>query len=360
MRTLLLAVPLLGLAAAAAEAPKNADLEKAQKALAAKKYPDALKAIEAAEKKGGLDLDSYSTLLESKALALASTKKLPQAEEAFKTLLTLDPRRDLAGKYKGDVVKALEAALAWVNQNGGLQVVALEPGASGGKVKQVSVSVKNDPLKLAKTARIYLKQGDGTWKPVDVAVNNGVAAADTDAAEVEYWAELQDANKNQLKFLGSALRPQKATAPPVVAEAPPPPKKEEKPVAKPVEKPVEKAPVAEAPVKEEEPKLTPRENEGTEATVTEDSGKGGSVLRPVSYAVLGAAIIAAGVGVYFGATSEGAKSSIRMDQMSMTFTAQQLYDRDQARIGQAQVANGMFITAAVAAVIGVVLFVLGG
>lgn len=357
MRTaLLLIVTLASSGALAADAPKNPDLEKAQKALGAKKYADALKSLEAAEKKGGLDLDSYSTLLESKALCLASTKKLDKAEEEFRKLLSLDPRRDLAGKYKGDVVKALEAALDWVKKNGGLQVAALDPVSEKGKVKQVSVSLKNDPLKLAKSARIHVKQADGTWKPTDVAFTNGVAAADTDVAEVEYWAEVQDASKDQLMFLGSAIRPQKATAPAVVAEAPKP---VEKPVEKPAAKPAEKVAAAEAPVKEEEPKLTPKEHT-EDGSITEESPKSGSMLRPVSYAVLGAAILTAGVGVYFGASSAGARSQILVDKMSMTVSQQALYDRDQAAIGQAKVANGLFITAAIVAVIGVVMFVFGG
>lgn len=358
MRALLIAAVVTSLAATAAEAPKNADLEKAQKALAAKKYPDALKAIEAAEKKGGLDLDSYTTLVETKALSLASTKKLDKAEEEFKKLLAMDPRRDLAGKYKGEVLKALDPALTWVGQAGGIQVIATDPVAQNGRITSVSVTVKNDPLSMVKSARIWVRNDGGAWKPSDVAVTNGTVTAEAGGAEVEYWAELLDGSKNQVKFLGSQLRPARATAPAAVAEAP---KKEEKPAAaKPAAEPA--ATTAEAqPRVEQPPKLTPSENTQTaDAVVADEAPKSGSILRPVSYAVLGAALIAAGVGVYFGATSESAKSSIRMDYMSMSFSPQALYDRDQARIGQAQIANGMFITAAVAAAIGVVLFVLGG
>lgn len=349
MRALMLAALVTSAAASAADAPKNADLERAQKALAAKKYPEALKAIEAAEKKGGLDLDAHSTLLESKALALASTRKLDKAEEEFKKLLVIDPRRDLSGKYKGDVVKALEAALAWVSKNGGLQVIGLEPTAANGKVSKVGVQVKNDPLGWAKTARIWVRDAGGQWKSTDAALTNGAASADADGADVEYWVELHDASRNQVKLLGSPVRPQHAVAPAVVAEAPKPSPK------------AEAAPVAAAPVRDAEPVLTPREDgEKTDAAVTDESPKSGSMLRPVSYVLLGAGVISAGIGVYFGATSMGARSQILMDSMAMTFTQQQLYDRDQARIGQAQIANALFITAAALAVVGVVLFVLGG
>ena len=84
------------------------------------------------------------------------------------------------------------------------------------------------------------------------------------------------------------------------------------------------------------------------------------MLRPVSYAVLGAAVIAAGVGVYFGAASMDARSQILADQMAGNVSQQQMYDRDQSRLGQARLANGLFISAAVVAVIGVVMFILGG
>src|SRR4051794_19921531 len=117
MRWFLLAALCLGFAA---QAQKNPDLEKAQKLLASKKYADALKAIDAAEKKGGLDHDSLMTLLESKGLCQAELKKPDLATEAFKELLALDPRRDIQGKYKGDAVKSLDAATEWVKAKGGL------------------------------------------------------------------------------------------------------------------------------------------------------------------------------------------------------------------------------------------------
>jgi hypothetical protein len=321
------------------------DLEKAQQQLAAKKYAEALKSLEAAEKKGGLDHDSLLVLHESKGLAQASLKKLDKAEESFKVLLALDPRHDMTGKYKGEVVKAVEAAQAWLKDNGALSVVALDPGVQGGKVKQVSVSVKNDPLKLINSIRIYLKQDGGTWKPVDAPITNGVAAADTDGQSVEFWAEADDAHKNQLMFLGSALRPIKQTAPEEIAEVKPEPKPEPAPAA--------------APKKEPVASLTPAASEPAPA-VTEEAPKQGSMLRPVSLVILGAAAVAAAVGIYFGATSAGAGNQIRLDQMAGTFSNVELYDRDQSRIGQARIANGLFIGAGVAALAAVLMFVLGG
>jgi hypothetical protein len=348
MRWFLLAALCVG---AVAVAQKNSELEKAQKLLASKKYADALKALSDAEKKGGLDHDSYMTLLESRGLCLAETKKVDQATESFKQLLVLDPRRDIQGKYKGDTVKAIDAALEWVRAKGALEVGALEPGAQGGKVKQVSVGVKNDPLNEAKAARIFIKQDGGTWKPVDVAFTNGTAAADTDAAAVEFWVEVDDAAKNQLLFVGSAIRPIKQSAPPAVAEAPKPapaPVAESKPVPAPADTAVASAPPP---------------SDSAPAAATEVSGSAPSstsALRTVSYPVFGLGIISAAVGIYFGASASAAKSAIMMDQMAGTMTQQMLYDRDQTRIGQAQAANGLLITAGILAVAAVIMFVVGG
>src|SRR3954470_16022990 len=111
MRWFVLAALCVGLAS---YAQKNPELEKAQKLLASKKYADALKAIDAAEKKGGLDHDSLMTLLESKGLCQAELKKPDPATESLRALLALAPRRDIQGKYKGDVVKSLDAATEWV------------------------------------------------------------------------------------------------------------------------------------------------------------------------------------------------------------------------------------------------------
>lgn len=345
MRTALLLVTLLTTTAAFAQ--KNPDLEKAQKLLAGKKYADALKALEAAEKKGGLDNESLMTLLESKGLAEASLKKMDAAEQSFKKLLVLDARRDMTGKYKGDVVKAIDAALAWVKANGALEVAALEPVSKGGKVTQVGLSIKSDPLKWATSARIYVKDGS-SWKPVDVAITNGTAAADTDAASVEFWAEVQDSAKNQLVFLGSAIRPVKQSAPaaaPVAVKAKP--------------EPVKSEPVAAAPVKEAEPKLTPTDANPNES-LTDDGKKGGSALRPASYGVIAAAVISAGIGMGLGVASNSARSQILADQMAGGFAQQELYDRDQSRLGLARGANSLFVVAGVLLVVGIVMFVVGG
>jgi hypothetical protein len=334
------ALLLLTVFSSVALAQKNPDLEKAQQLLAQKRYPDALKALEAAEKKGGLDRDSFLTLLETKGLALASTNKLEAAELAFRAVLGVDPRRELSGKYAGAVNKPIDAAKAWLKENGPISIVALDPGTSAGRVKQVSLAVKNDPQNVVKAVKFYVKMDGGSWKPSDAALVNGAASLDTDADAVEWWAELQDATKNQVAFLGSALKPIRNTAPAPVAAAPAPaPEKKPEPVAAAAEPTPAPAPKAEAAV----------------TTMATPSVSG---TRIAGYALLGAGVIALGVGTYFGITANSEAAAIRMANVPGA-NAQELFARDQARIQSATLANVFIISGAAVAAGGAVLWFLG-
>ena len=84
---------VLCVGAVSAFAQRNPDLEKAQQLLAQKKYDAALKSIEAAAKKGGLERESLLTLLESRGLAQAFLGQTEKAEESFRSVLQLEPKR---------------------------------------------------------------------------------------------------------------------------------------------------------------------------------------------------------------------------------------------------------------------------
>jgi hypothetical protein len=124
--------------------------------------------------------------------------------------------------------------------------------------------------------------------------------------------------------------------------------------------PAAPAPDAQAPKQEEPAKLTPapKAAEAPKAVEATEEPKKGTGMRAASYAFIGVSLVTAAVGVYFGASASSSASSIMMDQMNGGFTQQQLYDRDQARIVSAKVANGLFIAAAVIAALGIVLFTL--
>jgi hypothetical protein len=331
-------VLLAALVSSVAFAQKNPDLEKAQQLLAQKKYAEALKALEAAEKKGGLDRDSFLTLLETKGLAQASTNKLDQAELSFRAVLGVDPRRELSGKYAGAVNKPIDAAKAWIKENGPVSIVALDPGTSAGRVKQVSLAVKNDPQNVVKAVKFYVKMDGGSWKPMDASLVNGAASLDTDADAVEWWAELQDDKKNQVAFLGSALKPIRNTAPAPVAVAP--------------------APTPEPEKKADAPKAEPMPVARTEPAVTTTTAPSVSGTRIAGYALMGAGVIALGVGIAFGVTSNGQAAAIRMANVPGA-NQTELFAQDQARIQNATLANVFVISGAVAAAGGAVLWFLG-
>jgi hypothetical protein len=336
----------LTLAATAAFAQRNPDLEKAQQLLAQKKYDAALKAIEAAAKKGNLERESLLTLLESRGLAEASLGKTEKAEESFRAVLQLDARRDLTGKYTGKVATVVAAAKEWFKANGGIEVGPLDPGASDGRVTQVSLFVRNDPLKLINRAKFYVRTDGGAWKPQDAKVINGAAAIDTNGSAIDWWAELVSEEGNQLMFLGSAGKPIKQTAPAPVAVA----KVEEKPA-------VVDAPKSNG--QQEPAKVTPKEERLEKPEVTTTASTGGSALRPVGYVFIGLGVAAVGVGAYFGITANGMRESIKADLMAGRSTTAELYTRDQAAITNSIIANTLFITGAAVAVTGGIFWILG-
>lgn len=332
MRSALLVLVLLGSSGALAQ--RNPELEKAQLLLAQKKYGPALKSLDAAAKKGGLERESMLTLLESRALAQAWLGQTEQAEADFRSVLQLDARRELAGKYTGKPAAVIASALEWFKANGTIEVGPLEPGAEDGRLKQISLFVKNDPLKLVRQVRFYIRADGGAWKPQDAQLINGAAATDVDSAAVEWWAELQTEKKDQLLFLGSAGRPIKQAPPAPVAVV----KKADAPVAAapakltPVEKPVEKV-----------------------ATVSTS----GSALRPVGYVLLGLGVVAVGVGSYFGITANGLRDGVRADLAKGGVDPVDLYNRDQQAISSSTVANILFVGAGALGLSGGLLWFLG-
>ncbi|PZR06039.1 MAG: hypothetical protein DI536_30915 [Archangium gephyra] len=333
-RTLFLALTLLAGFALAQQA-RYPDLQKAQTLLAQKKYDAALKALDAAEKKGGLDREALLTLLESRGLALASLNKLDDAEKNFRSVLALDGRRDLSGKYQGKVNTVIAAAKDWYAKNGGIELGALEPGAENGRVKQISLFVKNDPLKLITHIRFYVRADGGAWKPLDTTVANDAAAVDVDASTIEWWAAALTEKQDQLMFLASAGRPVKQTAPAAA------------PVA------VAKNDAPKEAVLTPEPKVTPVED------VRETTTTAMSPVRGVGIGFLVAGAVAAGVGTYFGISANTAATNIRASLMNGGYDPNALYQQDQARITQSTIANALLIGAGALGVTGLILIIVG-
>lgn len=333
---------MIALASLTAFAQRNPDLEKAQQLLAAKKYDAALKSIEAAAKKGGLERESMLTLLESRGLAQASLGQTEKAEESFRAVLQLEPKRELTGKYTGKVVPVIAAAKEWFKANGSIEVGPLDPGTENGRVKQISLFVRNDPLKLVRKAKFYVRKDGGAWKPVEANMANGAAATDVDGDVIEWWAELLTERNDQLMFLGSAGKPvkQSAPAPTPVAVA----KVEEK---KP-DAPVETTLVPAAPAKTEEV-----------VSVSQQPITRMSPLRTTGFVLLGVGAVAAGVGTYFGVTSNSQRETVKASLASGGYDPVELYNRDQTAITNATIANALWIGGGAVAATGLLFAILG-
>lgn len=329
----------LALASLTAFAQRNPDLEKAQQLLAAKKYDAALKSLEAAAKKGGLERESMLTLLESRGLAQASLGQADKAEESFRSVLQLEPKRELTGKYTGKVVPVIAAAREWFKANGTIEVGPLDPGTEDGRVKQVSLFVRNDPLKLVRKAKFYVRKDGGAWKPVEANTANGAAATDVDGEVIEWWAELLTERNDQLLFLGSAGKPIKQTAPVAVAKV-----EEKKP---------------DAPVAQPEAKLVPAAERKEEVITIREPVARMSGLRTTGFVLLGVGAAAAGVGTYFGVTSNSTRESVRASLTAGGYDPVELYNRDQGAITNAAIANAMWIGGAAVGVTGLLFVMLG-
>ena len=329
---------MVGLFALSAFAQRNPDLEKAQQLLAQKKYDAALKSIDAAAKKGGLERESLLTLLESRGLAQASLGQTEKAEESFRSVPQLEPRRDLTGKYTGKVVGVIAAAKEWFKEHGGIELGPLDPGAEGGRVKQISLFVRNDPLKLISHVRFYVRQDGGAWKPIEASLANGAAATDVDGEVIEWWAEAQSEKKDQLMFLGSAGKPIKQSAP----------------------APVAVAPVAVVEVKKDAPvetKLTPKEKpeERLELQPTMRSNP----LRPVGFVLLGVGLATVGVGTAFGISANSTRESVKASLAAGGGDPAELYARDQSAIASSRLANIMFAVGGGLGLTGILFAILG-
>jgi hypothetical protein len=335
MRALYLTVVCASVAFAQA---KIVELEKAQELMGIKKYAAALKSLDVAAKRTGIDRDSWLTILELKGLAEAQLGKAALAESTFKQLLSLDLKRNLVGKYSGKPAAPIAAAQAFVLNSGPLEAIALEPGAENGVLKQISVGVKSDPIGMAKIVKFHVKALSGAWKQTESPLSNGSATCDVNESNIEYWIEVLGERSTQLVFLGTAVKPLKAMAPaPVVAA-----------VVKPV------------PAEEPRLTMTPVEKNVETMAVQTEAPTEGSILRPISYGLMGAGVVAVGVGVYFGVTSSGLRDGIKKDLAAGGANQEALYKRDQQAIADATIANVLFAAGGAVAVTGGILWFVSG
>ena len=353
------ALPLsLLLCATVALAQSNPELEKANRFLFDQKFAEAAKALEAAARVPGNGREAVLRIYELQGVVYGQLGQTTKAREAFQALLSLDPKRELNGKYNQKVVSSFAAAKEWANSNPPLDFKAAKAAMDEkGKVMQLAAKVKNDSMRLGRKVRFHLRVDDGKWAEQDSEIQGVYAAANTDAQGVEWWAELLGDNDRVLMLVASEsgpVREGKVKDRPATAVAADAPRKEEPKVA---------AAPTDPDARVDEGKSEVKREAIVEQTASASSSSG--PLRPVGYVLMGVGLVGVGVGAFFGVQSSSARSKIsnatRDAQDRVTgITQKEAFALEPQAKSQALLANVMFGVGGGVALVGGLCWLLGG
>lgn len=277
-------------------------VEAARQLVTAGKFKEALAEADALGKQPGNDRATVVAVYELSGLAHGGLKQAPKAKLAFEKLLTLEPTFKLKGKVPPKAAAAFRDAKKWVAQRGGgLKAEQLTPEIKDGKVSGLYISVEGDVTTLLKTARVHLRLDAAPWTTKDVPVQP-TTTAEAGGKVVKWWVEFLGEHDAVLLVLGSQEEPFVDAVPGAVVP------KSVGTATKDEPKPTEVA-KADAPVAETKPALVPEEK--TEpAPDLKAKGPKGSGPRVLPWALMGAGVVSAGVGTYFGIASSGARTQI--------------------------------------------------
>lgn len=329
------------------------------------KFKDAVKELDALAKTPALERAQVVALFELQGLTYGGLKQAPKSKAAFQKLLTLDPAFKLKGKVPPKATAAFKDAKKWLSQRvtGGLKAEQLTPEVKDKKVANLYVSVENDAVGLAKTARVHLKLDAGAWQVREVPAQP-TTTVEAGGKVVQWWLELLGDNGAVLLALGSQAEPfvdavPGAVIPKAGAAAAPPKKDEPKPEVKQPE------PKPDAPVAEVKPTLVPEEKVDPKPDLTAKK-PAGSGPRVLPWVLVGAGVVSAGVGTYFGVASAGARSSVTNAAIDpntgyvTSISRAQALQNEQAANTNAVVANTLWGVGAGLVVGGVVAWLVGG
>lgn len=337
-------------------AQSNPDLEKANRYLFDQKYVEAAKALEAAEKNRGNGPQLVLRIYELQGIVYGQLGQSVKSREAFQSLLALDPKRELNGKYNAKVTANFAAAKEWAASNPPLEFKAAKAAMDDkGKVMQLAAKVKGDAMKLSRKVRFHLRADDATrWGEQDSEVQGAYAAANTDAGGVEWWAELLGENDRVLALVGSDSMPVREGK---VKERPPPvdaPKKDPPPLT-----------VAEA---KPDPAPPPKEEAKPDAVISSDEpspSSSGSVLKPFGYVLVGVGLAAVATGGAFGYLSGAARSQVTAAEKNSSgivtgLTQRKAFELDATAKTDALIANVLYGAGGGVALLGGVFWLVGG
>lgn len=321
MRFLAWSVALCLVALPAAAAP-NEKVAQAQKLFDDLDVDGAGKALDAATAAGNLDRASLIQLYVLQGLIRATLGRAALARDAFYRLLLLEPTYALPKNQPPRVRTPFFEAKGMAAEHGPTTAepaVDSEPGA----VKQLSVAVKKDVLKLAR-AVVFTVRDAGGERRARVELQDGVAALAVSGPKVTWSAAVLGDRDNVILEVGTASAPLEAVASPV----------EVGPVA--VEKP-------------------------TPGAGSPPSGW----KRPTGFVVAGAGVVAGVAGLILGGRSQSLRETLgalpRDDRGVVTgLTQREAFALDADAQGSAVAANVLFVSAGVLVAAGVGLVVWAG
>lgn len=320
----LLALIAAGLAQAQTQ---NPHLQKAESQIDALDYEKAAKSLQLAWKTPGNDYETVLRILEKQGFVAANLNDADGAIAFFRIYLSIAPTRPLRKEYAPKVMTRFYEAKAWVEKKGPLKFEALPEVMEGELVTELLAAVKSDPLKLAREVTFHVRDGSGVVKTTKVKLTGDTVKLKVSAPKLEWWAVLYGEGQAMLGFIGAADAPVLAPPPPApVIEAP-------KPQIVIVERPVEPS----KPVN----------------------------LRNIAYPMLGAAVVSAGAGLFFGLQSNSARAQFsdatRDPSGTVTgVTQQRAVELQQQATTGATVANILFAASVGLAAGGAALYFLGG
>lgn len=337
----------------AAPAPGgNPDLERAKDFVLDLRFAEAVRALDAAAKRPWNSRPAVIAIAELQGVASGVLGKADKSRRAFQLLLELSPDYELAPSYAPSVKAPFAEAKQWVVEHGSLKV---EAPPVDSQALSARVWVANDPMHLVEAVRFHVVRGDAREVRTQ-PLSGGAAETALPNASAKWWAEVLGARQAVLVELGTEFDPLGVAPPaePVVAarQPEPPAVKPDAPLAVATEKPKPPVPVA-------TPASPPREA----VQIAERSE--GTSLRPVAYACLGAGVIAAGVGGYFGWQSASERAQLDQKTSSTTGVVQGITQRDAYALdararGDAVLANALLAGGAAALVAGGILWAVGG
>ena len=328
------AAPALLLAGAALAQPssKNPNLERAQKILEELKYAEAAKSLDAAWNTPGNDHETVLEILKLQAVVAATLGQFDRARQLFRSLLYLAPDYELPEADLGPkVISTFFEAKGRVTADNVLRFEALPTERDEQRVQQIGVSVKADPLKLARSVRFHTRIGVDNWQIKDARLTEGTASLPIEAPSLEWWAELLGEKDRVLALVGSPGKPL------LTAKA---------------------APVATSPSLLPPP--TPAPEVSLEATAASRPN-----LKPFAYAAAGAGVVALIAGIGVGAKAASIKGEIdgamrESDGAISGISRSRAVELNDQMQGKASAANALFVTGAVLVGTGVALYFLSG